>query len=174
VSIIYNALQKAQQNRQNETKKKSRATPWLDRILISVAAVLFAVGTYSSISDRIEHVKHADTTATKQTVAAPIALAAPAVAVAASVTPKLPAPAEVAEIAQATPETSHNMNPTDYKSSHVLGGVYLSNEEKIALINNKFFHLGDTVDGMKLVSIEANRIILRYADNALILQTDQS
>jgi hypothetical protein len=65
------------------------------------------------------------------------------------------------------------INQAEFKTKHTLNGVYLSTDEKIALINNQFFHLGDLVDGMKIVSIESNRIILRHADNALILSTEQ-
>jgi type II secretory pathway component PulC len=165
VSIIYNALQKAQRNRHKETKKKVPLIPWLDRILIGITIALIAVATHDYMPDLMEHAKHA-ANAKHATTQAPMADA--------STLAVTKAPVAVAEISPGDPKPVFSVNLANYKSSHVLSGVYLSDDEKIALINNKFFHLGDVVDGMKLVSIEANRIVLRYADNALILQTEQS
>jgi hypothetical protein len=165
VSIIYNALQKAQRNRQKETKKKARLIPWLDRILISISVVLIAVASYDYAPDFIHHSQHA----ANAKHATPVASATVARVATATAKPSV----KVTEIAPTKPQPTLNINLADYKSSHILSGVYLSDEEKIALINKQFFHLGDVIDGMKLVSIEQNRIVLRYADNDLVLQTDQ-
>ncbi|MDR3491690.1 MAG: hypothetical protein P4M12_06555 [Gammaproteobacteria bacterium] len=56
-----------------------------------------------------------------------------------------------------------------YKKSHVLNGVFISSGDQVALINNKSFHLGDNVDGMKLVSLELNKVKLQNADSVLVL-----
>jgi len=56
-----------------------------------------------------------------------------------------------------------------FKKSHVLNGVFLSTNEKVALINNKSFHMGDTVDGMKLVSLELNKVKLQNSNSTLVL-----
>lgn len=50
---------------------------------------------------------------------------------------------------------------TEYESKHILNGVFVSDEEKIAMINNRFFNIGDTVDGMKIISIEPDKIKLQ-------------
>jgi hypothetical protein len=149
VSIIYNALQKAQQNRQKEAVStiKSKHISWVDGSLAIIIFLLIGIaiyGYYPSLKRQPTHTQISTKT--------------------------LPALAGTA----ITQEPTHVINLTNYKSTHVVNGVYLSQQEKIALINNKFFHLGDSVDGMKLVSIESNRIVLRQADNALIIQVEQS
>jgi hypothetical protein len=42
----------------------------------------------------------------------------------------------------------------------VLNGVLLSDNEKMALINNKTYHVGDNVEGRKVVSIEFDSVRL--------------
>lgn len=61
------------------------------------------------------------------------------------------------------------MNEAEYQSKHKLTGVFLSEQEKIALINNHYYHLGDTLDGMQIVRIELNRVLLRNNNQKLIL-----
>jgi hypothetical protein len=53
----------------------------------------------------------------------------------------------------------------------VLKGVLLSDQDKMALINNQPYHVGDVVEGMKIVSIEFNSVILRQGDRKLVLRT---
>jgi hypothetical protein len=144
VSIIYNALQKAQRNRQKATNTKVQMIRRLEYILLSIIILLAA---YDYVPELIKY--------------------ASSIRPATTITPL-----KVVEVAIAKPQPAP-INQANYKNSHVLSGIYLSNEEKIAVINNKFFHLGDSIDGMKLVSIEDNRIVLRNADDALILQTEQ-
>lgn len=55
-----------------------------------------------------------------------------------------------------------------YQLNHVLNGVFVSEEEKVAMVNNRFFSIGDTIDGMKLISIELDKIKLQ--DNKGIIE----
>jgi type II secretory pathway component PulC len=53
----------------------------------------------------------------------------------------------------------------------VLNGVLMSDENQTALINNQFFHLGDVVNGMKIVSIELNNVRLQRENEIVVLRT---
>ena len=141
MSIIYNALQKTQQNRlkkfetQTSTPSKMpvRYLVWAGAGILIVSVLAITIALFS------HHPK-------------PPPVVAPKVVVVAKPV----------------------FNPEIYKNKHIVNGVYLSDQEKIALINNKFIHPGDMLDGMKVVSIESNRVIVRSADNALILPVEQS
>jgi hypothetical protein len=51
----------------------------------------------------------------------------------------------------------------------VLSAVIISPENKLAVINGKIFHEGDTVNGMKVISIEANSVDLASPQEKLTL-----
>lgn len=51
-----------------------------------------------------------------------------------------------------------------------LDGVFLSNREKMAMIDNKAYHLGDEVKGMKLVSITLDKVKLKHKKQTLTLR----
>jgi hypothetical protein len=51
-----------------------------------------------------------------------------------------------------------------------LNGVMISGDEKVALINNQAFHLGDVVDGMRIVAIEFNNIKLQSGNEVFELR----
>lgn len=48
-----------------------------------------------------------------------------------------------------------------FKNKHKLSGVFLSTNEKVAMIDNKFYYLGSSIDGMKLVKMKLNQVTLR-------------
>lgn len=60
--------------------------------------------------------------------------------------------------------------PATYQGNLVLNGVLLSNQEKIAMINNQAFHVGDTVDGLQVVDIQSTSVKLQNDKNMFILQ----
>ncbi len=41
-----------------------------------------------------------------------------------------------------------------------LMGVFISDDEKVAMINNRLMHIGDVIEGMKVVSIELEGVKL--------------
>jgi hypothetical protein len=53
----------------------------------------------------------------------------------------------------------------------VLNGVLMSDQNQTALINNQFYHLGDAVGGMRIVSIELNNVKLQDGNKIVILKT---
>jgi len=57
----------------------------------------------------------------------------------------------------------------NFKLNHILNGVFVSEDEKIAMVNNRFFNLGDDIDGMKIVSIEPDNIKLESITGILEL-----
>lgn len=59
------------------------------------------------------------------------------------------------------PVVLQETNSLPSNSKLILNGVLISGEEKMALINNQVFHLGDLVEGMKIVSIEMNNVKLQ-------------
>lgn len=81
------------------------------------------------------------------------------------------APAMQAALA---PEPAVNPFPVAAASSQnrlMLNGVLISDEQKIALINNQPYHLGDMVDDMEIVSIELNTVTLKNAFHTMVLRT---
>ncbi len=57
-----------------------------------------------------------------------------------------------------------------YNNNFTLNGVMLSNLDKIAMINNQAYHLGDIVNGMKVVNIDANSVTLQDGQRTVILR----
>lgn len=58
-----------------------------------------------------------------------------------------------------------------YKQNHLLNGTFISKSDSFALINNKPFHLGDTVDGFKVVDLQLNYVKLKNDENVIILKS---
>ena len=67
------------------------------------------------------------------------------------------------------PATAFNAD-TAYHGKLVLNGVLLGDQEKIALINNQPYHLGDSIEGMKIVNIELNSITLQDGVRMMVLR----
>ena len=58
------------------------------------------------------------------------------------------------------------------KTKYVLNGVFLSDQLKLAMINNKSFHLGDTIGDMKITSIDPYTVELQNEKQSLVLRTE--
>lgn len=58
----------------------------------------------------------------------------------------------------------------EYKLKHTLNGVFVSDDEKVAMVNNRFFNMGDSIDGMKIVSIEPDKIKLQNENGMMELR----
>jgi type II secretory pathway component PulC len=56
-------------------------------------------------------------------------------------------------------------------SNMVLNGVLMSDNNQTALINNQFYHLGDSVNGMKIINIELNNVKLQQGNQIVVLRT---
>lgn len=59
-----------------------------------------------------------------------------------------------------------------YKKNHILNGVFISNSEKIAMINNRMFHRGDEVDGMIISEIDTEGVQLKHDDQMIFLRAN--
>lgn len=53
--------------------------------------------------------------------------------------------------------------------SYELSGVFLSNRNKVAIINHAYYHIGDRLDGMKVVGMNINEVQLKDKDHILVL-----
>lgn len=98
------------------------------------------------------------------------------------------APQPVPQVSQPVPETTQAPAPqlsqsappvlvqhpslpiADYVGNLILNGVFETDQDKIALINNQSYHIGDTVGGMKIVSMEMDSVKLRNDKNIFILR----
>ncbi len=148
MSIIFDALQKTQQKREKKPGLDWQITTakntieWVDTILLLLILSLLSVIAYHYFRTVMNHSAHVVAMpAVKQAISAP-----PVVAQAESV----PAPEAM----------GHAL---------VLNGVYVSNQEKLALINNQSYHLGDMVDDLKIVGIEFNRVTLQSKTGKMTL-----
>lgn len=57
-----------------------------------------------------------------------------------------------------------------YQSKHILNGVFVSEDEKVAMVDNRFFSIGDSIDGMKVISIESDKIKLQNNSGVIELR----
>jgi hypothetical protein len=69
-----------------------------------------------------------------------------------------------------TPIAIPLINEADYKNKHTLNGTFISDTTKIAMINNQYHHLGEGVDGMKIVGIDDNLVTLQNDKQIFVLK----
>lgn len=161
MSIIYDALQKTQQKRESRygrnsfiLERRSFSVRQFNTVLLLLILCLMSYLTYQSFHILPKRQSQPITVQAKSIVN-PIVKPTVAPVVAEQSPPPLP---------QAIPSS-----PSVSGQTLVLNGVYVSDQEKLALINNKTFHLGDVVDGLKIVEIEFNRVTLQSKTGALVL-----
>ena len=55
------------------------------------------------------------------------------------------------------------INPTqiDYTGNMIINGIFISGNDKFAIINNQTVHIGDMVENKKIVAIDYNAILLQ-------------
>lgn len=205
MSIIYDALQKTQQNREylrlqnalTHSKPHRRNIKWMllsSSILMLSAGVVAIYSFYGRSAIATVHPsvpaklviqeskspaplvvtesktmklvpEEAPQPSRMVTAPRPLGAETETAAVSQSLPPSLPqlaaAPPPTQVIQVASPSTIEPVNTVLTNSRLTLNGVLISGTEKIALINNQAFHLGDIVDGMKIVSIEVNSVKLQ-------------
>lgn len=137
MSIIYDALQKTQQNRrvQNDDPETAEVVAvsrfdWKDMVLI------FLIITLLLTTSTLMFFHH------KRFFARPVVAVAP-----------LPAPPVEIPLPKL-----------------VLNGIFMSDQEQFAMINNHPFHMGDVVEGMKIVDIGNNSVKLQNEHHSIILE----
>lgn len=127
MSIIYNALQKTQKNREKKHSSPSShrgivRSDWISRFLMMVIAVLAVIAIIAYYPRVKEH---------------------------------LVAMAE-------TNVHSEQMKLEDaFRHKHTLNGVFVSDNNKVAMINGQYYHVGDEMEGMLLYHICDRDVRLR-------------
>jgi len=68
----------------------------------------------------------------------------------------------------------HHSKPVVVAEKHpvlVLNGVMLSPQDKIAIINNREYHIGDQLAGMKIINMDMNSVVLQNKSGKYTLRT---
>lgn len=153
MSIINEALKKTEQYiQQNEAKKNSLSgklpgpRPFLLYILILLAGISLSSLIFSLLGHKIK-------TAQVPKKAA-IAIQQPVVL------PPLPEKTSLAKEEQKAPE-----------AAFVLNGIFFSDNDGYALINNQIVRENDSVDGAKVKKITANSVELNSQEKLITLST---
>ncbi len=188
MSIIYDALQKTQRNReylklQNAFSQKPTERSYI-KPLSTVLAILITsgcIGVLSSIywpfshststrhsaakpltpSMQGQHLWMTDATKSAQTNEQMVKAQMPVMA---------SAPQPVVSSSPAAQPTTTTLLANDVANALTLNGVMITGAERIVLINNQPFHLGDIVHGMKIVSIDINSVKLQEGQNIFELK----
>ncbi len=146
MSIIYDALQKTQRSRK-KTVLKNRPDIF-DIGLLTVIFVLIFICLFA-------YFRPAKGNKIKTAVPThPLA------------TPEVSKNAVVGK--SALPQIKNQISHHD--DSFVFNGVYISAQNKIALINQQEYHVGDVVNGLKIIEINANSVKLQDDKRTLILE----
>lgn len=140
MSIIYDALTKVQRSRRSAEKiefdfeRKNRAYAWFDRILIIAIASLIIILIYGYSSIMIK----------KRIKIKSSSSAVP-----------------IVHTIQAKPVPVLKYTTIDYTGAVILNGIFISDNDRFAIINNQTVHVGDVVNNKKIVIINYNNIILK-------------
>ncbi len=131
MSIIYDALTKVQRSKKFSAKRKS----WFDRLLILTILILsfMLIGLYTS--NKIE----------RKAASAKASAKKPTLTQSSNVN-TAPAP---------------KLTQIDYSGQVILNGIFISDSDKFAIINNKTVHIGDNIGDKKITAINYSHIILQ-------------
>ncbi|MDD5477007.1 MAG: hypothetical protein PHG87_02195 [Candidatus Omnitrophica bacterium] len=154
MSIINEALKKTEQYiQQNEAKKnsfldkKSGPRPFLLYILILLLGISLSSFIFSLLGDKIKTAQAPNKTA--------IALQQPVVLA--------PLPEE--------PALAKKEEKNIPEAAFVLNGIFFSDNDGYALINNQIVRENDSVDGAKVMKIAANTVELNNQEKLITLST---
>jgi hypothetical protein len=62
------------------------------------------------------------------------------------------------------------VNEVEFKNKFVLTGIFISDQTKIAMINNQYVHLGDIIGNMRVVYIGDNLVKLQNQNQLITLE----
>lgn len=69
------------------------------------------------------------------------------------------------------PPAASSIDPVVKKQSDFrLGAVLIANDRAVAVINGQSLQVGETLDGFKLVSIEADKVLLKKEKEEIVLR----
>lgn len=183
MSIIYDALQKTQRNREylkistHVPQVRRRHHHWRFMILglfimgistFSGAMVSICLRSSGITALQLHHVHRSVVNSQIQPMVAQPSQERP-------VAPMTPAESDASPAAVLV---NHQQSPVllptivesqEQRTKWTLNGVLISGTEKIALINNQPYHLGDIIDGMKIVEIEMNTVKLQNGQHLVEL-----
>jgi hypothetical protein len=162
LSIIYDALKKAEKNVNTEPKAKTKPKPKL--YLIYILAVCFGLFIASLVFSYLTSSKKQSLAGTKKISIAkktnlgfPVKPSPP--------TPSNPKPAPSVKIVQAS---SGNIRK-EHQGQFVLNGIFFSGNEGYALVNNNIVKENDTVEGATVRKITLDEVELDYEGKAVKL-----
>jgi hypothetical protein len=61
------------------------------------------------------------------------------------------------------------VRPIHPKKPYILNGIFLSDTDSIAIINNVHYHLGDQVEGMNIIEIKEDLVKLKDKSHTIVL-----
>jgi hypothetical protein len=157
VSIIYDALQKTQTNRSKNPKMIVKKSPfilqWFNIGMLITIIILFSIVIYAYYPNikKLFTPSHHVSAAVKSVPRSPVIAATP------------------------NQVSSTKALPTQFATGTsgkiTVNGVFISEQDNFALINNKEFHVGDTVEGMKIIAIQFDKVYFRDANINLVIRT---
>ncbi len=161
MSIIYEALQKTHDERQTASLPQENMTrdDWIDVGISLVIAFLLAtlmVAHYPQFNTKSDNNSIGKKTLINN--AKPMEQTAAILKIPDDTIPAAPQNIEKPVDAAA------------FQSKHTLNGVYVSEAEKVAMVNNRFFYIGDNIDGMKVTGIELDKIKLENQNGIVELR----
>jgi hypothetical protein len=155
VSIIYDALQKTQQTREQQREEDGQAPS---------AEVEAAAPDVTSAPRKPRNLKWLK-------IAIPASVLVLLLVATVKYWPLLkahyaPPPPVVIKVAPPKPPSIAEA----YKRTHVLNGVFLSRREVVAMINNTLVHVGDKIDGLTIIAIGTHWVKLKNEYETVILK----
>lgn len=159
MSIINEALKKAEQSIHNNSTKetlpadtKLAAKPYILYILILVAGLFLSNFIFGLLSSRTK-------------IPAALKIAEPAVKTPAKEMAAVPSP-----IIPPAPLLAENKVP---ETAFILNGIFFSDNDGYALVNNQIVRESDSVDGAEVKTITANSVELDNAGKIITLATQR-
>ncbi len=158
MSIVYDALTKTQKNIENRRhifsqNNQTRNFNWFNALLLSIIfglTILALVAYYPKLSHILPN--PFANQSKKKGITAP--------------TNQL-----IASQAARLPTVDSPLSEIMYQGSLQLSGVFISEQEKIAVINGQSIHIGDIVDGKKIISIDYEKVRLQDKNRIFVIKT---
>ena len=159
MSIINDALKKTEESihrnsRKETTKlvKKSKVRSYLLYILIFALGIFLSSLIFKMIKDKIEpaHINQAD-----------------------KITPKLDQKSQTPQTIPATIATPLPEEQNKVEKKFILNGIFFSDNDGYALVNNQIIREGDLVDGAKVEKITVNSVVLSNEGKIITLSTNR-
>ena len=166
MSIINEALKKTGQFIHENEAKNNPATkiipgprPWLIYILILLAGILLSKFIFDSLSQKLKTTSLASTKLEINTLASE------------NQNRKIETAVPVSPTASPTPSITPAENNKTPETNFVLNGIFFSDNDGYALVNNQIIRENDSVDGAKVIEITENTVELDNNGKLINLST---